>query len=98
MLTISPIAASDACTVPVLSVEEAAALAAGSSSDGGTVPKPHPELDRTPSVASLPDALDSAIPRGMHTAEILKELGIGKAELEVLRRDGALGDQPIAKL
>ncbi|KAH9902792.1 CoA-transferase family III [Cubamyces lactineus] len=90
--------ASDACAVPVLSVEEAAELAASSSSGGGTVPKPHPTLERTPSVASLPDAMSSVIPRGVHTEEILKELGIGKAELEVLWRDGALGDQPIAKL
>ncbi|KAI0330212.1 CoA-transferase family III [Cubamyces sp. BRFM 1775] len=91
--------ASDACAVPVLSVEEAAELAAGSSSGGGgCVPKPHPTLERTPSVASLPDAVDSVIPRGIHTEEVLKELGIGKAELEGLRRDGALGDRPIAKL
>ncbi|KAI0360141.1 CoA-transferase family III [Trametes cingulata] len=88
--------ASDACAVPVLSPEEAAALAAGSSSRGGSVPVPHPKLERTPSVASLPNAASSIVPRGAHTEEILEELGVDKGQREALRREGALGDQPTA--
>ncbi|CDO72476.1 hypothetical protein BN946_scf184980.g17 [Trametes cinnabarina] len=89
---------SDACAVPVLSVEEAAALAKSSSSRGGPVPAPHPTLERTPSVAPLPAAEDSILARGAHTEEILSEMGMGVAEREALRRDGALGDRPTAKL
>ncbi|KAI9061031.1 CoA-transferase family III [Trametes sanguinea] len=90
--------ASDACVVPVLSVDEAAALAKRSSSRGGSVPVPHPRLERTPSVAPLPAAAESVLSRGAHTEEILEELGVNVAEREALRRDGALGDRPTAKL
>ncbi|KAI0368736.1 CoA-transferase family III [Pilatotrama ljubarskyi] len=91
--------ASDACAVPVLSPEEAAALAAGSSSRGGSVPVPHPKLERTPSITALPAAADSIIPRGAHTGEILEELGVDEGQREALLREGALGDPPaVAKL
>lgn len=86
--------ASDACAVPVLSADEAAALAAGSSSHGGAVPCPHPKLERTPADAPLPAPADAIIPRGAHTEEILRELGLDDGAREALRREGALGTQP----
>ncbi|KAI9000571.1 CoA-transferase family III domain-containing protein [Trametes punicea] len=91
---------SDACAVPVLSVDEAAALAARSSWRGGSAPCPHPRLERTPSVAPLPGAAESMVARGARTEEILRELGIAEGERESLWREGALGDasRPTAKL
>ncbi|KAI0635674.1 CoA-transferase family III [Trametes polyzona] len=91
---------SDACAVPVLSAAEAAALAAGSSSSGtGSVPSPHPRLERTPPDAPPPVAAESVLARGAHTEEILEELGLTASERDALWREGALGDQAIvAKL
>ncbi|KAI0671598.1 CoA-transferase family III [Trametes maxima] len=90
--------ANDACAVPVLSPSEAAVLAAGASASGGSVPSPHPKLERTPSVAPLPGAESWTVARGAHTEEILRELGVGKTETEALLREGALGDRTTAKL
>ncbi|KAI0768062.1 CoA-transferase family III domain-containing protein [Trametes elegans] len=90
---------SDACAVPVLTVGEAAALAAkGSSTPEGAVPSPHPLLERTPSVAPLPDGGEWTLTRGEHTEEVLGELGVGEDERADLVREGALGDRPTAKL
>ncbi|KAL1937458.1 hypothetical protein VTO73DRAFT_13181 [Trametes versicolor] len=86
--------ASDACAVPILSADEAAALAAGASSHGGAVPSPHPKLERTPADAPLPAPADAIVPRGAHTEEILRELGLDDGAREALRREGALGNQP----
>ncbi|RPD61093.1 CoA-transferase family III [Lentinus tigrinus ALCF2SS1-7] len=92
----------DACTVPVLSVEEAAALA-WATTRGGPVPNPHPRLERTPSVIS--SRLQSSdlsqttvVVRGAHTEEILSQLGVGADEQAKLRQEGAFGGKSTAKL
>ncbi|TFK82669.1 CoA-transferase family III [Polyporus arcularius HHB13444] len=92
----------DACAVPVLSVEEAAALA-WATTGGGPIPNPHPQLTRTPSkISSKLQSSDlsetTLVARGAHTEEILWELGISAQEQAKLREDGALGDKPTAKL
>jgi len=73
----------DACVVPVLTPEEAAAHTTTSS----RIPHPHPDLSRTPALGSISGqnskALDKSlnIPPGTHTEEVLGELGITKGEL-----------------
>ncbi|KAI0787928.1 CoA-transferase family III [Fomes fomentarius] len=86
----------DACTVPVLSVGEAAALASEASTHGGAIPSPHPDLARTPSnrprqesASELSESLQLA--RGAHTEEILLEMGVSAEERAMLRAEGALG-------
>lgn len=94
-------AGSDACAVPVLTTNEAASLAAASSSRRGEgfVPSPHPTLERTPSGVPLSDTGSLMVSPGAHTEDILGELDISIEEREALRREGALGDQPtVAKL
>ncbi|KDQ57210.1 hypothetical protein JAAARDRAFT_35817 [Jaapia argillacea MUCL 33604] len=76
----------DACTVPILSPEEAASL------DGHTnsaLPHPHPELTRTPPVENA--SSDVVLQPGQHTNEVLKESGLSEAEIQKLVLDGALG-------
>ncbi|KAI0749570.1 CoA-transferase family III [Daedaleopsis nitida] len=85
----------DACAVPVLTVQEAAALAS-ESSQGGPIPVPHPDLRRTPSQSAYQlqtsDLSQSALlERGAHTEEILSELGVSPVERKALRNEGALG-------
>lgn len=81
----------DACTTPVLGLGEVAehphnrdrgTFAAGS--DGHIEPMPAPRLSRTPGVAG------TARPEsGQHTAEILREYGFTKAEIDQLAAAGA---------
>ncbi|GBE87798.1 CoA-transferase family III [Sparassis latifolia] len=88
----------DACTVPVLSLSEAAASTPSStpSSTPLLIPTPHPHLGRTPSVA-LRDVSPQDVKRttelirGQHTEEVLSELGLTDEEKRELMRDGALG-------
>lgn len=70
----------DACVVPVLTPEEAAAHTTTSS----RIPHPHPDLSRTPALGSIPGQNSKQslnIPPGTHTEEVLGELGITKGEL-----------------
>lgn len=91
---------SDACVVPVLSPAEAAALAAksdlGSIPGAGAVPEPHPHLSRTP--ARPLDVDQSYLVPGMHTAEVLAELGLEEDEVAGLRRKGVVSFAERSKL
>ncbi|KAL4263565.1 CoA-transferase III family protein [Pleurotus pulmonarius] len=75
---------SDACTLPVLSREEAADLDASHS----PIPVPHPLLHTT--TVALPNP--ETIQPGSHTHEILSELGLDEKQIIQLASDGALGD------
>ncbi|KAM5538549.1 hypothetical protein V8D89_007882 [Ganoderma adspersum] len=92
----------DACVLPVLSTDEAAAIAS-TPSHSSIVPQPHPNLSRTPSISppssNSPDWPHSTIlSRGEHTEEILSELGLNAEEKARLREEGALGQSARVKL
>ena len=76
-------AGTDACTVPVLSPEEAAKVA------GTPIPAPHPWLSDQKR-RSYPKEFGVLKP-GQHTEEILKEMGISGDELASILRSGAIG-------
>jgi len=84
----------DACALPVLSLEEASALAARALPGDDNAPAVHPVLERT--IASPEPALHSDSSRaGSHQADqstesILDELGLSEDEKIRLRQDGAL--------
>jgi alpha-methylacyl-CoA racemase len=87
----------DACAVPVLTPEEAAALDASSS----PFPVPHPRIASSaspPTRAPGPGSL--ALEVGKHTREVLKELGINDIQIEEMVRDGAVstGTERLSKL
>ncbi|KAJ7773194.1 CoA-transferase family III domain-containing protein [Mycena metata] len=80
----------DACALPVLTTDEAAALDASSSH----FPVPHPQIvnqeTKIPRKPKLgPESL--ALQPGQHTREILVELGLNDAQIEGMVRDGAIG-------
>ncbi|KAJ7637698.1 CoA-transferase family III domain-containing protein [Mycena polygramma] len=78
----------DACALPVLTTEEAAALDASSS----PIPVPHPRI--VSQSCEIPQHIasnDFALPPGQHTREVLTELGLDHVQLERLERDGAIG-------
>jgi len=52
---------------------------------------PHPELSRTPP-SPLQDKLKTLDP-GMHTGDILKELGFSEEEMKKLATEGALSEE-----
>lgn len=91
---------SDACVVPVLSPAEAATLAAksdnGSIPGVGAVPEPHPHLSRTPARPLKVD--QSYLVPGMHTAEVLAELGLEEDAVARLRRKGVVSFAERSKL
>jgi len=82
----------DACVVPVLTPEEAAAH----TNTLSHIPQPHPDLSRTPAPGSLPGSSTEAlaaslnIPPGTHTEEVLAELGFSKEEQIKLAKEGAI--------
>ncbi|KAK7033078.1 acyl-CoA dehydrogenase [Favolaschia claudopus] len=79
----------DACAVPVLSPEEAAALDASNSE----IPVPHPRIAGS---AELPGVRENPGPRslklrsGQHTREILGGLGLDDTQLNEMMREGAI--------
>ncbi|KAJ6494761.1 CoA-transferase family III domain-containing protein [Mycena vitilis] len=78
----------DACALPVLTTEEAAALDASSS----PIPVPHPRIvSRSGETPQHAASNDFALPPGQHTREVLTELGLDKVQLERMQRDGAIG-------
>ncbi|TFK40292.1 CoA-transferase family III [Crucibulum laeve] len=77
--------ATEACAVPVLTPREAAA-------SNSLVPPAHPQISGrfgVPSSAETSD--DFSLQPGLHTDEVLNELGLSKLEREQLGLDGALG-------
>jgi len=81
----------DACALPVLSYEEAAALDASSS----PFPVPHPRVvSSSPQVPPVPRNVGPeslSLEPGQHTREVLIELGLKDAQLEEMEREGAIG-------
>ncbi|KAJ6513312.1 CoA-transferase family III domain-containing protein [Mycena sanguinolenta] len=80
----------DACAVPVLTTEEAAALDLSKS----PFPVPHPRVINQTRRPELPRRVgpESLVLRpGQHTREILAELGLDDAQLEKMAREGAIG-------
>ncbi|KAH7884536.1 CoA-transferase family III domain-containing protein [Phlebopus sp. FC_14] len=80
----------DACTVPVLSLLEAAQL------DPTRSPRPasRPQLSRTPpSPRTIDSSGVSILKPGSHTEEILIELGMSKEEKHRLACEGAFGTE-----
>ncbi|KAF8206501.1 CoA-transferase family III [Mycena galopus ATCC 62051] len=80
----------DACALPVLMTEEAAALDLSRS----PFPVPHPRIIGHTQQSGLPKivGLESLVLRaGQHTGEILAGLGVDDAELEKMICDGAIG-------
>ncbi|KAJ7494659.1 CoA-transferase family III domain-containing protein [Mycena galericulata] len=78
----------DACALPVLTTEEAAALDSSSS----PIPVPHPLIVGARSENPKAVGSDSlALPPGQHTREILTELGLDDAQLEKMAYEGAIG-------
>ncbi|OCH95475.1 CoA-transferase family III [Obba rivulosa] len=83
----------DACTLPVLSLAEASALAAPVSTTAGEAPSPHPTLSRTVGAGFVhaPSQTGSESVRTTSSTEkILSELGLNESDIGRLYRDGAL--------
>ena len=85
------LAETDACVAPVLALEEAprhphnVARRAFVEINGAPQPAPAPRFSRTP--AEIPGA---SARRGEHSEDILRENGFSPAEIDALRRAGAL--------
>ncbi|KAJ7274447.1 CoA-transferase family III domain-containing protein [Mycena haematopus] len=80
----------DACAVPVLTTEEAAALDFSRS----PFPVPHPRVisqTRRSTISQSVGPASLALQPGQHTREILAELGLNDSQLEEMVRDGAIG-------
>ncbi|KAJ6505939.1 CoA-transferase family III domain-containing protein [Mycena vulgaris] len=85
----------DACTLPVLTTEEAAALDSSSSPFPVAHPRiitPRPESPKVVGLESL------ALRPGQHTREILTDLGLNGVQLEEMVREGAIGVARQSKL
>jgi alpha-methylacyl-CoA racemase len=81
------VSGTDACALPVLTTEEAAALDLSSS----PIPVPHPRIVGQGFETSKHVGLQSlALRPGRHTREILTELGLDDAQLEEMVHDGAI--------
>ncbi|KAF7363163.1 Acyl-CoA dehydrogenase [Mycena venus] len=78
----------DACALPVLTTEEAAALDSSTS----PFPAPHPRITALRSENQRAVGLDSLSLRpGQHTLEILSKLGLCATQLEEMEGEGAIG-------
>ncbi|KIJ52485.1 hypothetical protein M422DRAFT_156403 [Sphaerobolus stellatus SS14] len=82
----------DACVAPVLTPEEATTHTTTSS----PIPQPHPDLSRTPAPGSIPGPSNKSlgpslnIASGLHTEQILEELGLSKEERIKLAKEGVV--------
>jgi len=85
--------ATEACTVPVLTPQEAA------KASKAVLPEAHPKIisHGSPQPSRKP-TLPSLLQPGQHTDEILEELGFEKAERDRLRQQGVFGNATKAKL
>jgi len=81
----------DACAVPVLTLEEAAALDPSHS----PIPTVHPQVASTFTPARTGNLVH--LRPGQHTQEILAELGLSEGEQRRLALDGALGEDKLAE-
>ena len=85
------LAETDACVAPVLDLEEAprhphnVARRAFVEIDGAPQPAPAPRFSRTPAEVGRTSAR-----RGEHSEDILRENGFSPAEIDALKRAGAL--------
>ncbi|TWP46140.1 CoA transferase [Lentzea tibetensis] len=81
----------DACLAPVLDPAEATrhphnvARATFVEVDGRVQPAPAPRFERTPTAVPLPP-----VNVGMHTNEVLEDMGVAPAEIAELRRTGVI--------
>lgn len=91
----------DACCVPVLNIEEAAAhphnVARGSfapspGTDGKFEPAPAPKLSRTPGHDPRPNPVP-----GAHTGAVLAEFGFADADISALLKSGTVASAPAEK-
>lgn len=80
---------SDACVAPVLTPEEAALLDPSRS----VRPSPHPHLSRTPPLFRSVAKSGMVLEPGLHTQEVLMEIGLSRGEITELMSDGAFGDE-----
>ncbi|KIY72392.1 CoA-transferase family III [Cylindrobasidium torrendii FP15055 ss-10] len=71
----------DACTVPILNVQEAAEL----DLSGSIVPQPHPRIGHPKRDFEL-----EIVEPGQHSEVVLREFGVSDAELRRLLREGAV--------
>ncbi|KAK0223180.1 CoA-transferase family III domain-containing protein [Armillaria fumosa] len=82
----------DACTVPVLTLEEAGE----SDASGSLIPQPHPRLASLEHKPSFRSAVHVLMP-GEHTGSILREMGVSESMWRQLLLEGAI-EEPIIKL
>ncbi|KAJ7650360.1 CoA-transferase family III [Roridomyces roridus] len=75
----------DACALPVLTTEEAAAL---DKSSYAPFPAPHPRI--LSGQATNPKPAEISLRAGEHTREVLNGLGIDNRQLEGMEREGAI--------
>lgn len=81
----------DACTVPVLTLEEAGELDAS----GSLIPQPHPRLASLEHKPSFRSTVWVLMP-GEHTGSILREMGVSESMWRQLLLEGAI-EEPIIK-
>lgn len=81
----------DACTVPVLTLEEAGRLDAS----GLLIPQPHPRVASLEHKPSFGSAVYVLTP-GEHTGNILREMGVSESMWRQLLLEGAI-EEPIIK-
>ncbi|KAF8986588.1 CoA-transferase family III [Cyathus striatus] len=82
----------EACTVPVLSPQEAATL------NGSVVPTPHPMLSssRNRETWGNPTTNAFVVSPGSHTDEVLKEFGINDVRIRKLKLEGAVENTSVS--
>lgn len=73
----------------MLSPEEAAQL----DPSGSVRPAPHPHLSRTPALPQDGSNLSTVLQPGIHTEEVLSEIGLSNEDIRQLASHGAFGKQ-----